>query len=290
LGGGENVLDTWELAYEDYLSGMKYKDIADKHGLTLSAVKSRATRIWSNRKHSSLPKLQPKEKKLHPDKPDKARKQAKVADKKVATNENGETNSHNPKAHPGNKHAVGNKGGSGGPIGNKRALIHGAYETILFDDLTDEQRAKIAAVTTDIESSHMAALQVAVARELLMQERLAKVKSAKTEFLDHVTTEEGETTTTYTGSGEVGKRSAAYQGGKTTEIRNNTITEMKPTLDRELEIEAGRSVNLRLWLKASEQLHKLDIDKRKMQITEDNTQAGEAEGAVFISGEGDLVD
>jgi len=188
-------------------------------------------------------------------------------------------NSPHPQARLGNQNAVGNKGGSGASLGEKRALKHGAYETILLEDLTDEQRAKVAAVTTDIESSHMAALQVAVARELLMQERLAKVK-AHPMNLKHVTTEKGDTTITYSGKGK---------GGKTKETRNNTTTEMKPTIDRELEIEAGRSVNLRLWLKASEQLHKLDIDKRKMQIAEDNT-GREAEGAVFISGEGDLVD
>lgn len=38
--------DTRDLAYQDYLDGMKYKDIAKKYGVSLSAVKSWATRYW----------------------------------------------------------------------------------------------------------------------------------------------------------------------------------------------------------------------------------------------------
>lgn len=38
--------DTRDLAYQDYLEGMKYKDIAKKYGVSLSAVKSWAARYW----------------------------------------------------------------------------------------------------------------------------------------------------------------------------------------------------------------------------------------------------
>ncbi|SHM53718.1 Sigma-70, region 4, partial [Eubacterium callanderi] len=38
--------DTRDLAYQDYLDGMKYKDIAKKYGVSLSAVKSWAARYW----------------------------------------------------------------------------------------------------------------------------------------------------------------------------------------------------------------------------------------------------
>ncbi len=33
-------------AFEDYKCGMKYKDIAEKYGVSLSAVKSWAARYW----------------------------------------------------------------------------------------------------------------------------------------------------------------------------------------------------------------------------------------------------
>lgn len=38
--------DIRDLAYQDYLEGMKYKDIAKKYGVSLSAVKSWAARYW----------------------------------------------------------------------------------------------------------------------------------------------------------------------------------------------------------------------------------------------------
>ena len=56
--------EKYELAYQDYLDGMKYKDIAAKYGVSVSAVKSWKSRYW-------------KEKKLQP-------KKSKVATKKVA--------------------------------------------------------------------------------------------------------------------------------------------------------------------------------------------------------------
>lgn len=56
--------EKWELAYDDYISGMKYKDIAAKYGVSISAVKSWKSRYW-------------KDKKLQP-------KKSKVATKKVA--------------------------------------------------------------------------------------------------------------------------------------------------------------------------------------------------------------
>lgn len=39
--------ENWELAYEDYLNGMKYKEIAEKYNVTLNTVKSWKTRHWN---------------------------------------------------------------------------------------------------------------------------------------------------------------------------------------------------------------------------------------------------
>lgn len=54
-----------ELAYEDYLSGMKYKDIATKYSVTINTVKSWKSRYWKDKKGCTQKK--------------------KVAHKKVAT-------------------------------------------------------------------------------------------------------------------------------------------------------------------------------------------------------------
>lgn len=49
-------------AFADYQAGMKYKEIAEKYGVSLSAVKSWATRYW--KVATKKKKLQPKRKKV----------------------------------------------------------------------------------------------------------------------------------------------------------------------------------------------------------------------------------
>ena len=41
--------EVWELAYEDYIKGMKYKEIADKYNVSLNTVKSWKTRKWNKK-------------------------------------------------------------------------------------------------------------------------------------------------------------------------------------------------------------------------------------------------
>ena len=57
--------DKHELAYEDYIAGMKYKDIAAKYDVTINTVKSWKSRYWKDKKGCTQKK--------------------KVAHKKVAT-------------------------------------------------------------------------------------------------------------------------------------------------------------------------------------------------------------
>lgn len=44
-------MQKWDLAYEDYKNGMKYKDIADKYDVSINTVKS-----WKSRKWNAPPK------------------------------------------------------------------------------------------------------------------------------------------------------------------------------------------------------------------------------------------
>lgn len=71
--------EKWELAYKDYLEGMKYKDIAAKYKVSISAVKSWKSRYWKDKK------LQPKKHKVA------TKKVAKKIAKKIV-NDNEELN------------------------------------------------------------------------------------------------------------------------------------------------------------------------------------------------------
>lgn len=43
----------WELAYKDYESGMKYKEIADKYGKSVNTIKSWKSRYWNDIEHTT---------------------------------------------------------------------------------------------------------------------------------------------------------------------------------------------------------------------------------------------
>lgn len=53
-------MTNYELAEKDYKSGMKYKDIAEKYGVTLNTVKSWKTRYWSAEKKEKYAHLKQK--------------------------------------------------------------------------------------------------------------------------------------------------------------------------------------------------------------------------------------
>lgn len=87
-------------AKEDYLKGMKYKDLAEKYSVSLNTIKSWKQRYKWNRKG-------------------------------VHTNEKGRTQK-GKGGQPGNKNAVGNKGGA--LPGNKNAETHGFFSKYLPED------------------------------------------------------------------------------------------------------------------------------------------------------------
>jgi len=94
-------------AKQDYLDGMRQKDIADKYNISINTLKSWIKRYgWSEEKKNYNKKGAPKEKKGAP---------------------------------LNNKNAKGNKGGAA-PIGNLNSIKHGAYQSIYSDMLTTEDQ------------------------------------------------------------------------------------------------------------------------------------------------------
>ena len=88
-------------AKEDYLKGMKYKDLAEKYGVTINTIKS-----WKQRYCWDRKSVHTKKKKGAP---------------------------------AGNKNAIGNKGGAA-PLGNLNNIKHGAYQSLYPDMLNDEEK------------------------------------------------------------------------------------------------------------------------------------------------------
>lgn len=122
-------LKLWEIAYNDYLQGMKYADIAEKHGVALSTVKSWAVRYWKHvdkgcatgcEQTGSQPK--------------------KVARKKRQGAPFGNQNAKGHGAPRGNQNAKGkHRPGGGAPIGSQNGLKTGEYAKILTSTFTAEE-------------------------------------------------------------------------------------------------------------------------------------------------------
>ncbi|WBX81303.1 phage terminase small subunit [Virgibacillus salarius] len=93
------MAETHKLAEKDYIKGMKYKDIAAKHGVSINTVKS-----WKRRHGWERNKGAPKEKSVH-------------------TKKGGQ---------PDNKNALGNKGGA--PQNNSNAVTHGLFAKYLPEE------------------------------------------------------------------------------------------------------------------------------------------------------------
>ena len=93
-------------AKQDYMKGMKYKDICEKYNLSMNTLKS-----WVKRYN--------------------------WADERKKKNKKG---AHNRKrgAPKGNKNAIGNNGGA--PPGNLNSIKHGAYQSIYADMLSTEDK------------------------------------------------------------------------------------------------------------------------------------------------------
>ena len=137
----DEVKQNYELAEIDYMVGMKYKEIAEKYGVTINTVKSWKTRYeWSRDK-----------------------KGVHTKSKKVCTQKGGQ---------PGNKNAVGH----GAPEQNKNAVKTGEFETLFFNTLEPDEKELIGLVQLDKEKLLLQEIQLLTVREHRMLRRIELLK------------------------------------------------------------------------------------------------------------------
>ena len=136
-------MKNYKKAERDYLKGMKYKEIAAKYGVSLNTVKSWKTRYgWQKKSVHST--------------------------EKVCTQKRG--------APKGNKNAAGHSGG--GPVGNKKAVKTGEYETIWLESLSDEERDLYQNIDTSPEAQLMNEIKLFDIRIKRMLDRLNELKNS----------------------------------------------------------------------------------------------------------------
>lgn len=117
-------MEKWEEAYSDYKNGLKYREIADKYGISENTVKSWAARKWKNYTPENIS--------------DKVAKELENAPEKVAEVATLENEKKKKGGQKGNKNAVGHVGGA--PKGNKNNYKHGLYENFTYSDLSSDEK------------------------------------------------------------------------------------------------------------------------------------------------------
>lgn len=120
----------YEEAYKDWRAGLKYKEIAEKYGVSLSAVKSWATRDWKMR--GSKPKK-----------------------KKVATGKHGEVATEKSRVATGKVRRRSRVGEAGAPLGSQNHLKHGLYSKLYQDVLSEEEKAMIQDIDFSNEETQL---------------------------------------------------------------------------------------------------------------------------------------
>ncbi|MED1779481.1 phage terminase small subunit [Bacillus subtilis] len=138
-------------AYKDYVKGMKYKDLAEKYGVSVNTIKS-----WKQRHGWERKKGAPIEKSVH-------------------TKKGGQ---------PGNKNAVGNNGGA--PQKNQNAVTHGFFSKFLPEETLEimeeiQERSPADMIWDQIQIQYAAIIRAQRIMHVQDQDDMTKVlKKEKT--------------------------------------------------------------------------------------------------------------
>lgn len=135
----------WEPAYDDWKAGMKYKEIAEKYGVSESAVKSWVSRYFK------------------PKQAEEGKKKVATKSRKVATSTDKKTQPKKRGAPHGNKNAVGNSGGA--PLGNQNNFKHGLYSKVYLDTLDDKEQDLLQELSDDEEDLLLQQIDLFTIRE-----------------------------------------------------------------------------------------------------------------------------
>ena len=202
--------------------------------------------------------------------------------KKSALKNNGEniggiaeiTNTKTRGGQPGNKNAVGNKGGPGGPKDNKHAVVTHEFENILLTDdtLLVEERALLEAHYDRFEQQLVIIKTLRIQEQRAMRDIITLRNTPGGMVVESVTKNKGTTDTAYTNRN---KSKETWEGNSTAESIDTTTHVAQPVQLRILRIEDGLLRIRGKLQRAIEVWHKMEMDAanlgmeyRKLQLYE----------------------
>ncbi len=160
-------MEKWQEAYEDCKKGFKYKEIADKYGVSESTVKSWAQRKWKKLGCDNSATLNQK---VTESCSSDNKKVAKTKKKILVKNENKKG------APTGNKNAVGNSGGA--PVGNTNSVKHGLFAKINTRTLTKEEQEYILGGNIDAGKELEIMSRLSDIRNMRLFEKMTETEKA----------------------------------------------------------------------------------------------------------------
>lgn len=229
-------------AFEDWQAGMKYKQIAEKYGVSVNTVKSWAVRDFKERNTATSmgKELQPKATRLQPKKRG---------------------------APPGNANAMGNHGGA--PVGNQNALKHGAYARFMTEYMEADEREVFQDTpqddALDILKQELALLN---AQEVRLHRRIRDLKAIKGGLsIEEITSRQLVTVNGEFEEGENGKLvkrkgTGFYDGSKQNETVTNTVStyDLVQKLEEQLIRVQGKKI------KVIESIERISITREKLEL------------------------
>lgn len=163
----------------------------------------------------------------------------------------------------GNKNAAGH----GAAPRNQNAVKHGAYKTVYFDELTEEERELIESVTLDTQTNMLRELQTLIAKENDLKKRIAEYRRAEQEelYIDKVVEMQ-----VPVGKDDEDDDEVAEEGEL--KVAMKTIIKASP-FDRAMKLEAelnkvhGRIIKLIDSIKAYElETRRMELEERKYSL------------------------
>lgn len=229
-------------ARADWKKGMKYREIADKYGVSESTIKSWATRYF------------------------KKSKSCNQKPKKVATQDK---KSCNPRGAPkGNQNALGNDGGA--PLGNDNATKHGGYSAVYWDALSEEERTLIEDMPKDEKSLLIDQIKMCSIRERRLMMAIKKIKETKSDVaLSNISRTETKRSFSSEEDKELYEKMQAEKVDKGDKLPGetytlHTFTESKDSIILRLEAELTKMQNAKT--KAIATLSKMNIEKERLAL------------------------
>ena len=243
-------MDAKDLAYKDYLSGMKYKDIAEKYNVSLNTVKSWKTRNGWNRKEDA-------------------------PNKKVCTQKEKGAHKRKKGGQPGNQNAKGNSGGFA-PAGNKNAEKHGFFSKWLPAETMEimqeiEERSALDLLWDQIIIQYTA---------IIRAQKLMYVKDQQDKTTEIVSSSDMGTSWDIQQAWEKQEKFLSAQSRAMTTL-NGLIKQYEEMLHSSDDADERKARLEKLRLESA---------RIKAETDRINADKGSGIGSVIFAGEGDLID